>query len=249
MGLGTRLGGGCTSGHGLCGLPRFSLRSITAVFLFLTTGIITASLHLKENIPQSSPLDGLASISFDADTSTKVVFVVGALLFAYSLIPSGSSSLVYPIVNFIVGAIFSAGLLVSGMTKREKVNGFLDISEASKGNWDMSLFAVLMTGVGINLISFNYALYKGSSILPQSIAQSLTGDQIQNPKGAVDLRLVIGAVLFGLGWGIGSMCPGPVIALLPVFQVKVHGIWLFSCFAGMYIAGFINTYAAKAKTS
>jgi uncharacterized membrane protein YedE/YeeE len=64
VGLGTRLSGGCTSGHGLCGLPRLSPRSITAVFVFLIAGIITASYHLKQYIPSlgSESLSSLPSL-------------------------------------------------------------------------------------------------------------------------------------------------------------------------------------------
>lgn len=51
VGIGTQMGSGCTSGHGLCGLPRLSLRSISAVLIFLITGIITATFNLSQLIP------------------------------------------------------------------------------------------------------------------------------------------------------------------------------------------------------
>lgn len=156
VGLGTRLGSGCTSGHGLCGLPRLSLRSITATFVFLATGILTASSHLKSSISHISFLEGTSSAQLDSHFTATVGMIVGAALFGISLIPSESSSSLVSIVNMIVGMLFSYGLLLSGMTKREKVNGFLDITLGS--NWDPSLFAVLMTGVGINFISFNFFL-------------------------------------------------------------------------------------------
>lgn len=57
VGLGTELANGCTSGHGLCGLPRFSLRSFVAVLVFLSTAVATATLSLKSNIPDLPQLN------------------------------------------------------------------------------------------------------------------------------------------------------------------------------------------------
>lgn len=63
------------------------------------------------------------------------------------------------------------------------------------------------------------------------------GDKLFNPDNKViDWKLVLGAFSFGLGWGIGGLCPGPALALLPVFQVQIHVIWLAALIIGMYLA-------------
>lgn len=53
----------------------------------------------------------------------------------------------------------------------------------------------------------------------------------------VDWKLIVGALCFGLGWGIGGICPGPALVLLPVFQVQIHVVWIASLILGMFIAG------------
>lgn len=66
---------------------------------------------------------------------------------------------------------------------------------------------------------------------------SVFGDQLFNPSNSViDWKLILGALCFGLGWGIGGICPGPVLVLFPVFQVQIHVVWLVCSIIGMYAA-------------
>jgi len=103
---------------------------------------------------------------------------------------------------FFTGAIFSLGLIVSGMTDTEKVRGFLDIA----GQWDPTLAFVMMGAMAPMLVTWRIASYK---------KQSLLGDAITlNPPLKIDRSLVIGAVLFGVGWGLIGFCPGPNITSL-----------------------------------
>lgn len=105
------------------------------------------------------------------------------------------------LVAFFVGSLFGTGLLISGMTDTRKVQGWLDIF----GNWDPTLAFVM-----------------GGAIVPMAIAWRLTkgrsaflGGPFPNPSDPrIDRRIVVGSVLFGAGWGLSGLCPGPAIASL-----------------------------------
>ena len=111
-----------------------------------------------------------------------------------------------PVLAFISisasGFLFGLGVAISGMTNPAKVVGFLDID----GNWDPSLILVMVAGLGITVPSFH-------SILKQK--QPLFTKQFFLPtRNDLDGKLITGAALFGVGWGIGGYCPGPALAAL-----------------------------------
>lgn len=102
---------------------------------------------------------------------------------------------------FIVGGLFGAGLLISGMTDTRKVQGWLDVF----GDWDPTLAFVM-----------------GGAIIPMAVAWQLTrsrkpvlgGEFPAPPEPRLGRNLVLGSVLFGAGWGLSGLCPGPSIASL-----------------------------------
>lgn len=99
----------------------------------------------------------------------------------------------------VAGLIFGAGLGLSGMTKPAKVIGFLDLT----GRWDASLAFVMVGAIGVYGIASRLVLRR---------AAPLEDDRFHLPiSNAVDARLLVGAALFGIGWGIAGYCPGPVI--------------------------------------
>jgi len=100
------------------------------------------------------------------------------------------------------GLVFGLGLALSGMTHAAKVLGFLDVA----GNWDPSLLLVLGGAVGVTAIAFRFILRRPRPVLE---------NQFNLPKRKdIDVRLIAGAAIFGIGWGISGYCPGPGIALL-----------------------------------
>ena len=102
--------------------------------------------------------------------------------------------------------------------------------------WNPSLLFVLGCGVCLNLVVFNYMI--------RIKKVPFFGDKLFNPDFTlIDWKLVIGSLCFGLGWGIGGVCPGPVLALLPVFQVQIHVIWFTALIMGTYIATKLENYA------
>jgi len=101
------------------------------------------------------------------------------------------------IVSLVTGLLFGAGLALSGMTLPEKVTGFLDVT----GNWDPSLAFVMMGAIGVHFFAVRRALKKSAPYC---------GTEFQLPKKKqLDPRLITGAALFGIGWGIAGICPGP----------------------------------------
>jgi uncharacterized membrane protein YedE/YeeE len=100
--------------------------------------------------------------------------------------------------SFGVGLLFGAGLLVGGMTDANKVIGFLDVS----GDWDPSLALVMVGAIAVHLMFMRL-------VLPRRTAPVLGGRFGLPTRTDLDGRLLGGAALFGLGWGLGGFCPGP----------------------------------------
>ena len=122
-------------------------------------------------------------------------------------------------------------MIVSGMTRRINILQFLWMGK----DWNPSLLFVLGCGVLVNLITFNYMIRVRKA--------PVFGTKLFNPDNkTIDWKLIFGALTFGLGWGIGGVCPGPAFALLSVFKVQIHIIWLASAIFGMFLAKSITSY-------
>jgi uncharacterized membrane protein YedE/YeeE len=218
VGYGTRLGGGCTSGHGICGLPRLSVRSLVAVGTFMATGAATAILA-----------------GTDAGRSALLVKAAGAApsalaIFGPTLAALGVSAVIFSknwfgpkpttvkpttvsmhLVSLASGLLFGLGLGLSGMTDNAKVSSFLN--PWAPGGWDPSLAAVMGAGVVVNYFTFNaISRLGGGPPLAETTtyaACAQTGSCAANNK--IDTPLVIGCAMFGVGWGLSGVCPGPAM--------------------------------------
>ncbi len=123
---------------------------------------------------------------------------------------------------FAVGLLFGLGLIVSGMSDPAKVLAFLDLG----GAWDPSLALVMGGAVAVGLIAYRVAGGRTASLL---------GEPMQiPPPGKVDKRLVIGSALFGIGWGLAGICPGPALTLLGA-GIAEGIIFVAAMLAGMTI--------------
>ncbi|UGB04980.1 YeeE/YedE family protein [Leclercia sp. G3L] len=128
---------------------------------------------------------------------------------------------------FLCGLIFGVGLLISGMANPEKVLGFLDLSQA----WDPSLAFVMLGAIAVGIVGF--ALVKGRE-------RAFCGVPILLPKNnAVDRALLVGAILFGLGWGLAGICPGPSLILLGA-GVGKGLLFVLAMLAGMWIVNRVR---------
>jgi uncharacterized membrane protein YedE/YeeE len=124
------------------------------------------------------------------------------------------------LISFVVGLIFGLGLIVSGMGNPAKVLGFLDLA----GNWDPSLMFVMGGAITVGVIAFGFAGRRTTSLL---------GDPMQMPTARqIDKRLVVGSAVFGIGWGLAGICPGPAFVLLGVGSVKSI-VFVSALLAGM----------------
>ena len=135
---------------------------------------------------------------------------------------------------FVVGLVFGAGLLVAGMVRRSNIIMFLALGK----DWNPSLMFVLGCGLCVNLAVFTYII--------RVKKVPFFSEKLFNPNNSViDWKLVLGAVCFGLGWGIGGLCPGPTIMQTPIFTVDVHLIWLPFMFLGQFIANKLNEHTTS----
>jgi uncharacterized membrane protein YedE/YeeE len=136
----------------------------------------------------------------------------------------------------LAGLIFGIGLVLSGMTRQDKVVGFLDVGS---GAWDPSL-AFVMVGA----IFTHGLLLRLIARHPRFGRRPLFADRYAPPTStSIDWRLVVGAAIFGVGWGLGGVCPGPALvsalSLAPTVALFVVGL-----VAGI---GLFETIARRAR--
>jgi uncharacterized membrane protein YedE/YeeE len=112
------------------------------------------------------------------------------------------------ITSLLAGLVFGLGLIVSGMANPAKVLGFLDLA----GHWDPSLAFVMAGAIAVGLLAFALARRRTLSFL---------GAEMKLPSARdIDRRLVVGSVLFGIGWGVAGFCPGPALVALGMGEIK-----------------------------
>lgn len=131
------------------------------------------------------------------------------------------------IFAFLCGLMFGVGLLISGMANPEKVLGFLDLSQP----WDPSLAFVMIGAIAVGIVGF--ALVKGKK-------RAFCGVPIMLPaNNAIDRTLVVGAILFGLGWGLAGICPGPALVLLGA-GVGKGLLFILAMLVGMWLVNRVR---------
>ncbi len=301
VGFGTRLGNGCTSGHGVCGLPRRSKRSLAAVMTFMATGMVSAYIMRVygattwplNTLLASSPVVTEASIAAlltDTQGRTKSILAlalsafIGHLLMRYATTSNTTATSEAPkslqelalakadtvgsfhlhiyanLTSFICGALFGVGLCLSGMTDRSRVYHFLDIFNTITG-WDPTLAGVMGGAVTLNVVTFE--LFNRAKLMPFLLKLKLSkgvlssgksnsrqegnNDSIDNkcihnimdPKAAISTPLLFGSALFGAGWGLGGMCPGPALVSIMAPDSQVA---LFFCCVMFITMGFHSIY-------
>lgn len=122
-----------------------------------------------------------------------------------------------------MGFLFATGLVVAGMCRRRNILQFLWIGK----DWNPSLLFVLGCGAIVNLIVFQYMI--------RVKKVPYYGEKLFDPAHQrIDWKLVVGSICFGLGWGIGGLCPGPSLALFPVFTLQINVVWFICMLIGMY---------------
>lgn len=124
---------------------------------------------------------------------------------------------------FGAGLLFGIGLWLSGMANPRKVLNFLDVT----GNWDPTLLLVMAGAVAVTMVAFRMVTKRAKPLVAPRFLVPTSND--------IDAPLLIGAALFGVGWGIGGYCPGPALTALSNLTVEV-----FVFVAAMALGGMLH---------
>ena len=139
-------------------------------------------------------------------------------------------SLPYLAVAAISGVIFGFGLYVSQMVDPMKVLHFLDFTLIPTGRWDPSLALVMVTALVVMFVAVRVGKTQGRPVFDL---------QFHEPEFTrIDRPLVIGAALFGIGWGMSGICPGPAISLIAFWPQNIL-VYLLALFVGSYGGSFV----------
>ena len=136
-------------------------------------------------------------------------------------------STTHRLIEFIVGLLFGWGLLISGMTDPGKVIGFLDLT----GVWDPSLALVMGGAIAVGFFAFGSAKKRTRNFLGGALHLPTSRD--------IDKRLILGALLFGAGWGLAGFCPGPGIVSMAAGQPKA-AVFVVAMLAGMLVFEWLD---------
>ena len=123
----------------------------------------------------------------------------------------------------ICGLVFGVGLLVSGMTNPQKVLGFLDVA----GTWDPTLAFVMGGALAVNGAAFAWTRRRARPLFAEAFSLPTAS--------AIDRRLLAGALLFGVGWGLVGLCPGPALAGLLRGEPSIY-VFALALVAGSWLA-------------
>ncbi len=128
------------------------------------------------------------------------------------------------LMSLVSGLLFGAGLTLSQMVNPAKVLGFLDFGGIPAGDWDPSLAFVMAGALVVTAIGYRLAFRRGAPIAAPAF-------QLPTRKD-IDVRLVAGAAIFGVGWGLAGYCPGPALAALAFGRAEVF-VFVAAMLAGM----------------
>lgn len=232
VGLGTKLGAGCTSGHMIGGLSRLRVRSLAAVATFSATAILlnkVLGLGLHQSLQPNYVLD--LNWNFFANNRLITSLLVSGFVQVYGILPYTSlkvqgtyKCLVGNYVRFLSGFLFGIGLHVSGMINVSKTIGFLSILDIEK--FDPSLLMIMVFTVLPNILIW------------KKVQKPLLVDKFDlASSNKVPPKFLFGNVLFGLGWGLLGICPGPGLINSVHFRSVIP--WLLSFLGGHQIGAFL----------
>ena len=144
------------------------------------------------------------------------------------------------VLQFVVGLVFGFGLLLSGMSDPAKVLNFLDLGGIASGNWDPSLAFVMAGAVAVTFVGFRFVLHP---------SRPLFAERFHLPnKRELDLRIVAGPAIFGVGWGLAGFCPGPALTALG-FGSRAAFIFVAAMLTGMWLARFLSQLPSLSRVA
>lgn len=229
VGVGTKLGSGCTSGHMIAGLSRLRLRSLVATTVFASVamgvvywGQLGSSLGSVPNYAPSWNFELLRSplIQLILGGSFFQVYFFGPLLSRYSVKSSRATELFKGLNGVYSGFLFGLGLHIAGMVNVSKTIGFLSLPAIE--HFDPSLALIMVFAVIPNIFIW------------RKIEKPLLSNSFDCANGTeIPLKFILGNAIFGLGWGILGICPGP--GLLNSVHFPQLTAWLGSFLVGQFV--------------
>jgi len=261
VGFGTKLGNGCTSGHGICGMARLSKRSFVAVASFMSTAFLTSFLMTG---PLSSQTTFLRS-----EHSPVFLEYIGYVITGISVLTAAFHSRATPgtevttatLSNYrrkawaaiAAGGLFSVGLFLSGMIFPVKIFGFLNLAGISDATFDPTLLTVMGAGVVVSFLS--YQLVAGHNVVKHKIIMEcpVAMSEVCNQTGkfcvptntTIDGQLLVGSALFGIGWGVAGLCPGPALFNAGIGSIYTIGLWWPTFWGGSFLAEVLKKNLTK----
>ena len=142
------------------------------------------------------------------------------------------------LLQFGIGLIFGIGLLVSGMSNPAKVLNFLDLGGIATGFWDPSLACVMAGAVAVTFMGYRIVLKRTRPIFDERFHLPT--------RQELDLRILAGPAIFGIGWGLAGFCPGPALVALGYGSAKAV-IFVAAMFAGMWLARLLAGLPALSR--
>lgn len=138
--------------------------------------------------------------------------------------------------GLVTGLLFGFGLTISGLINPVKVVAFLDIA----GNWDPSLAFVMLGGIAVSAVGFKLVLRRSRPIFQPNFTLPTRKD--------IDFKLIAGAGIFGVGWGLAGYCPGPALAGLGFGAIETTA-FVAAMVVGMFVARHGMGIFSKTKSS
>lgn len=204
LAFGVRMAKGCTSGHGINGLARLSKRSFVAVIIFFITTVLVSSNIKLLSIKKTN--------SIITNNYLLIVLVVIWIVYAFNKTEEKDENKEINIKNILSiifsASLFSYGLILSGMYNYSVVKQSMNFNH---NNWNYKLFVVFISGVIVSLIGYQIILKYKTQPLNSTCEQSFITENeckfILPKRNKIDTHLVVGSLLFGVGWGLTGMCP------------------------------------------
>ena len=134
------------------------------------------------------------------------------------------------VVQFLIGLCFGLGLVISGMSNPAKVLNFLDFAAIPAGSWDPSLICVLTGAIAVAFVGFKWVLARPRPFFATQFYVPTATD--------LDTRIIVGPAIFGIGWGLAGLCPGPAFTALGLGSGAAV-VFVTSMFMGMGLARWL----------
>ena len=244
VGLGTRMGNGCTSGHGVCGMARFSKRSWTAVMSFMATAMMTVYL-ISPTAPWAQSTEFLRTdraSPINEKLGYRVVSSVVAIAMIAPLFFKGKKDSSKFGAATASGALFAGGLGISQMTVGSKLFSFLNVKSIADGSWDPTLITVLGSAVGVSFLSYQFTKNHHVINFPFKLHKPIAVADFAVPTNTkIDRNLLLGSAIFGVGWALASVCPGPALFLAANGHEHIVHEWFPAFFLGSYLGDILKS--------